>query len=256
MTRQTKIGYQLYSARDHCGTAKGLENTIRKIAAIGYDGVEFAGYSGLAATDVKKLLDECAIEAVNAHVPLDRWQDALDEEIAYAKEAGIPMITVPWLSPENRTAASYKHLAENLPGWVARVRASGLRAGYHNHDFEYERVNGKPALEILLESSPDLLYELDVFWAYYADFSPAGEMEKWKGRLGPVHIKDYTDMTTDPPVFCAIGRGMMDLAPVFAKAREMALDWLVVEQDNSVIDVFESAALSLETARERLQAIK
>ncbi len=249
MKNQIRTGYQLYSAREHCATAQGLRDTIKKIAAIGYDGVEFASFASMPASEVKELLAECGVEGINAHVPLERWRTALDEEIAYLVEAGIPMITLPWLPPEERNSASYTRLGENFPGWVEQVHAGGLKAAYHNHEFEYESVEGKQALEIVFAHSPKLLYELDVFWACYAGFAPTAEMEKWKTRLGPVHIKDYADMTTEPPAFCAVGHGKMDLVPVYAKAREMNLSWLVVEQDNSAIDVFDSAALSLEALR-------
>ncbi len=244
-----KIGYQLYSALEHCGDAAGLRRTIEKIAAMGYQGVEFFDYAGIPAAEMRAFLAGCGVEAINAHVPLAKWRSDFAGEVAYAREAGLPMITIPWIPPEERTPAVYRELAARIPGWAAEAARAGVRIGYHNHEFEYEAVDGTPALDIIAAACGDLLLELDTFWIHYAGFDPVAEMAKRRDRLGPLHIKDYVDKTSSPPAFCAIGRGRMANAPIVRYARELDLPWIVVEQDNSAIDVFQSAEMSLAALR-------
>ena len=245
-------GYQLFSAAALCQTAGGLRGTIEKIAKMGYDGVEFFDYAGTPSLELKRILDGCGIKGLNVHVPLDRWQQNLDAEIAYALEAGIPMLTIPWLPPDKRIAEMYTLIVNNVPFWVEKCAKYGLQAGYHNHDFEYADFDGKNVLDTILQADDKLLLELDTFWAMYAGADPESEMEKYKDRMPLIHVKDYLDMRCDPPVFCAIGHGKMDESPILEKAKALNLAWVVVEQDNSTIDVLESARLSLQTLEELL----
>ena len=85
-----KMGYQLYSAQSLCKTKEGLIDTIKKIAAMGYDGVEFCSYQGIAAGEMRELLAGCNLEACNSHVQLERWEADAEGEFIYAKEAGFP----------------------------------------------------------------------------------------------------------------------------------------------------------------------
>lgn len=244
-----KKGYQLFSALELCQSAEGLLDTIRRIGEMGYDGVEFFDYAGVPAAQLRAALREAGLEGFNSHVSLDRWQNDLDAEIAYAVEAGIPMLTVPYIAPELRNATTYARLAAELPGYADRCEAAGLTVGYHNHDFEFAPWDGGILLDTLLAVDARVRLELDTFWAMYAGRDPVACMKEYSGRLAIIHVKDYLDRTVQPPVFCAIGTGKMENAPVVRQARDLALGWVVVEQDNSQIDVLESARLSLEGLR-------
>jgi sugar phosphate isomerase/epimerase len=242
-----QIGYQLYSALERCQTADGLKKTIREIADIGYHGVEFFSYAGIPADELKSVLAQAGVAGLNSHVSLDRWQNNLDGELEYARLAGIPTLTIPWLAPELRNTGTYEAIAKNVPGWLARCKEAGIAAAYHNHDFEYAVTDGQEALPGILGADEGLLFELDTFWAMFAGKNPVEEMERWKNRLALIHIKDYTDLGTTPPTFCAVGHGKMDNTPIVEKARQLSVPWVVVEQDNSPIDVIDSARLSFET---------
>ena len=247
-----KIGYQLYSALELCQTEQGLRDTICKIAQMGYDGVEFFSYVDMSAAQVRQLLADNGIEGLNAHVQLSQWQTSLDEEIEYAVQAGVPMITIPYIAPADRTAELYSSLRQSLPAWVEKCKKNGIKACYHNHEFEYETIDGQLVLDIFAQASPLLYFELDTFWAMYAGLDPVAELEKRKNQLGAVHIKDYLNKTTSPPTFCAVGHGKMDVCSIIEKSKQLDIDWLVVEQDNSQIDALESAKLSLDFIRQYL----
>ncbi|MDD4849738.1 MAG: sugar phosphate isomerase/epimerase [Gemmiger sp.] len=252
-----KFGYQLYSARALCSNRAGLVDTIEKIAAMGYDGVEFFQYEGIPATELKALLAGLGLEGFNAHVQLERWEADPEGEARYAAEAGIPCMTIPWLAPALRTAQGLARVRQLVPQLLAQCRAYGVQLLYHNHDFEFAPgTTGRYMLDDILAADPALGLELDTFWALYAGVSPTSYMESHQNRLKLIHVKDYCKLDGGPvnegresPTFCAIGTGKMDNAPILAQAQKIGVAWACVEQDNSRIPVLEAAKLSIDSLR-------
>ncbi len=252
-----KIGYQLFSALDLCQSAEGLKDTIKKIAEMGYDGVEFFSYQGIPAAEMKALLAECGVEAVNSHVQLERWEKDAEGELAYAKELGLPFVTIPWMAPELRNAEGYAKIKELIVKLVPLCEQYGVKLVYHNHHFEFDKAaDGRFVLDDILSADAACKAEVDTFWCHYADVDPAGYMEALGERLAMIHVKDYISFSgggeaggMEMPSFCAIGTGKMDNGPVLEKAKEMGLPWIVVEQDNSRIDVLESARISVDSLK-------
>lgn len=251
-----KIGYQLFSALALCKGAEGLKDTIRKIAAMGYDGVEFCSYEGIPAAEMKAFLAECGIEAMNSHVQLERWEKDAEGEILYAKEAGIPSVAIPWMAPELRNAEGFAKIKALLPKLCELGKKHGVKITYHNHDFEFAKENGGYVLDGILASDEATGLELDTFWAHYAGVDPVSYMEEKKDRLAMIHVKDYLSLSgggmaggQEMPTFTAIGTGKMPNEPVLEAAKRLGLPWVIVEQDNSRIDVLESAKQSIETLK-------
>lgn len=241
-----KYGYQLFSAYERCNTSEGLLSTIRLISDYGYDGVEFFDYAGTTPEDLKAVLQENRIAAINSHVSLDRLKNDLDYEIDYAVRAGIPSLTIPWIAPELRHEEFFQTLCQAIPEYADKCQTKGILLCYHNHEFEFERYDQTYLLDALLGSSKDLQLELDTFWTYYAKLDPVSCMKQYRDRLKYIHIKDFLDLSTLFPQFCAIGTGKMDNREILSQAESLGVEWVVVEQDNSKIDVMESAKLSIE----------
>ena len=244
-----KIGYQLYSAFENCKTGEGICKTIGQLAKLGYDGVEFFHYADLEPEKLKEVLLENKIEGFNAHVGLDRWENNLDAEILFAQKAGIPCLTIPWLAPELRNEQGYARLLKLIPKIASCCNHAGIKLFYHNHDFEFDMLDGVLVLDKIFEAHTNLNLQIDTFWAYYSGFDPVEVLKKYGTRIGYTHIKDYTDKTTNPPAFCAIGTGEMNNVPIIKECKRLQSEWLVVEQDNSKIDVMESAALSIQNLK-------
>lgn len=248
-----KIGYQLYSALAECQGAEALKDTIQKIAAMGYDGVEFCSYEGIPAGEMKALLAECGIEACNSHVQLERWKADAEGEIRYAAELGIPYVTIPWIAPELRNREGYQEIRSMIPSIAKLCGQYGIKILYHNHDFEFDKEeDGRYVLDVTLDTDDGLGLELDTFWAHYAEVDPSVYMMEKKEKLVMIHIKDYEEFAgggmaggQEMPIFCAIGTGKMNNVPIMGCAEKLGVSWVVVEQDNSKIDVFESAEISI-----------
>ena len=96
--KKALIGYQVYSAREEA--AKDLGGTLRKLAALGYDGVEFAGFYGHTADEVKALLDETGLKAISGHQALPETVDEMFAQIAFYKKIGCEYLAVPYLDEE------------------------------------------------------------------------------------------------------------------------------------------------------------
>lgn len=253
-----RIGYQLYSAAEFCQNADALKNTIKKIASLGYDGVEFFNYQGIPAAEMKEFLDECNIVAMNSHVQFERWEADPEGEIRYALDLGMQYITIPWIAPNLRNAEGYEKVKTIINRIAPICKKNGIKLCYHNHDFEFAKNrDGRFVLNEILNSEDNLYLELDTFWTHFAGVNPVAYMEQHKDKLALVHMKDYKERTGGPlndgvssPIFAAVGTGKMDCAAICNKCKELEMMWTIVEQDNSDIDVFESASLSIEYLKE------
>jgi sugar phosphate isomerase/epimerase len=239
---------QLYTVRDE--TAKDFAGTLRQVAARGYKAVEFAGYGGLPAWEMRSLLTETGLHALSSHVALQRLNENLAEELAYAQSIGCPTLIVPWLAPEQRDASLMPAFAETLNRLGHAAQAEGLTLGYHNHDFEFaplSTTDPTPVLEFLLrETDPAaVVFELDTYWAAFAGHNPSGFLRRFAGRIPLVHLKDMTPQRT----FTELGAGTLPLAESVAAAREAGATGFIVENDLPAIPSLESARLSLQYLR-------
>jgi sugar phosphate isomerase/epimerase len=248
-----QVGLQLYTLRDQ--TEKDFLGTIRKVADMGYDYVEFAGYFNTSAADLKKVMEETGIKAVSAHISLsfnepDKIESDLAKQIDYAKHIGLKYIITPWAPlPETPVMADVESLAATLEKAARQVQEAGLVYGYHNHDFEFKLVDDKPLIDILLEKIPAelMIIEFDLGWVHMGGQSPAKYVKKYAGRAPVVHLKDFGDGRRDTEV----GSGVVDYESVFAVAEDAGIQYFIVEQEEFASSSLESAKLSLDYLRSR-----
>lgn len=246
--RKMGIALQLYTLRDE--TEKDFEGTLRKVADMGYEGVEFAGYGGMDAQRLKRLLDELNLKACGSHVMLDRLRDHLDEELEFNRILGTGYIVCPGVFEADRGEKWKQHFAlfsEIIP----TIEAAGFRFGYHNHDFEFkESVDGLPVFDALFAAVPAAQVELDVCWVTAAGYDPLAYIAKYAGRLPLLHLKDMR-RDGDAVQTVALGQGEIDLPAVIRAASDAGTEWLIVEQDHCQIPPLDSVAQSLQWVRER-----
>ena len=190
------------------------------------------------------LLAETGLRAVSTHVRLEALQDEqLDASIRYCQDIGCSNIVLPWLANEWRTREGIQALAPRLNAIGQRCREHGITFAYHNHDFEFTRVDGIYLLDYLIQATdPSLVkIELDVYWAAYAGVDPVLYPETNADRVALLHLKD---MAADRSM-TEVGKGMLDIGHIYAFARARGL-WVIVENDHPQIPSLESARISLE----------
>ncbi len=242
------IALQLYSVRDFA--EKDMRGTLQKVKALGYDGVEFAGLYGYAPEDVKAMCEEIGLVPISAHVPID---DLLKPgTVAAYKTIGCRFIAVPWLGEERRPGhEKYAQTLKDIVAIAEEVNRQGMTLLYHNHDFEFVKVDGAYALDIMYENIPaDLLQtELDTCWVRVGGADPSAYVKKYSGRAPVVHLKDYVgeksehmyeligvDSTAKEEETAKfelrpVGDGVQDFPSIIAACEQAGTEWLVVEQD-------------------------
>lgn len=240
-----QVALQLYTVRDE--TRRDFAGTLRSVAQIGYAGVEFAGYGNLTSQEMSALLAETGLRAVATHLGLDALLGSqLDASIRYCLDIGCPIIVLPSLANEWRTREGIQALAPRLNAIGQRCLEQRINFGYHNHDFEFARVDGVYLLDYLLQATdPSLVkIELDVYWVAYAGVDPVSYLQKLADRIVLIHLKD---MAADRSM-TEVGKGVLDMRHIceFAQARGLRG---IVENDHPQIPSLESARISLDYFR-------
>jgi sugar phosphate isomerase/epimerase len=238
------IGAQLYTLRDVM--PHDVTGTLRELAGLGYEGVEFAGLHGAPPAGLRAVLDDLGLKVSSAHVALDQLEADFERAADSYQTLGCPTLVVPWL-PERRRG-DYAALAETLNRLGERARAAGMRLAYHNHDFELIERDGTTGLQTLLEATDPALvrFELDCGWAAKIGRDPLELMRSLSGRLALLHIKDVTAGGD----WAEVGQGVVDYRPVVEAAPELGVEWLIVEQDTTRRAPMESLAMSRQWLRE------
>ena len=243
------IAVQVYSVRDNA--AKDLRATLQAIKDMGYDGVEFAGLYDNKPADIKAMCAEIGLTPISAHVPyLDMVKDPEGVLGAYA-EIGCSYVVIPYLTPEYRPGEDkFGEVIENAKVLGQKANELGMTLLYHNHDFEFIKLNGKYALDILYEEVPaELLQtELDTCWVNIGGEVPAEYIRKYAGRCPVVHLKDFFGSKSEDMYeligiqsqapkrpsdfeFRPVGAGLQNFPEILKAAEESGANWVIVEQD-------------------------
>ena len=245
------VALQLYSVRDFM--TEDFEGTIKKVKEMGYDGIEFAGTYGKTASEIRKICSEVGINPISAHVPyLEMMQDP-DKSMRYYREIGCEYIAIPYLLEEYRPGAPlFDDVIRNAAILGKAANNNGLRLMYHNHDFEFVKINGEYALDVLYREVPAelLAAELDMCWVNVGGENPSEYLRKYAGRAPVVHLKDFTGSKSDSMFeligienagkvktpsaafeFRPLGYGVQDFAAILEAADDAGAEWVVVEQD-------------------------
>jgi sugar phosphate isomerase/epimerase len=216
---------------------------------VGYRAVEFAGYGGWPADELKAYLNELALAPVSSHVPWERLTTHVDDEIVYAQTLGLQYLVCPAL-PEavRRAPASARATLEQIG---AACGAAGLTFGYHNHAFELtERgPDGKPLLDALLEGTDRgrLVAEFDLYWLARGGADPIAYLKRFAGRVPLLHVKD---MAEDHQHDTEVGAGILPWPDLWEAARETQVAWLFVEQEDFEDSAWPRIARSLAFLRQ------
>lgn len=240
------IGLQLYTIRDE--VSKNLSSTLEKIARIGYNSVEAAGYAkrkfyGLKPAEFKKLLNSFGMELHSTHSSIS--PDIADAVIEDTVEAGIPYLVMPWLAPDQRTSLdSYKKLADDFNVIGEKCKNAGITFAYHNHDFEFQMIDGQIPYNLLIDNTEkDLVkMQLDLYWIVKAGFNPIDYFEKYPGRFELWHIKDMDDTKAAKNI--EVGRGIIDFETLLKYKEKAGMRYFFIELDNCVLPSFECIEVS------------
>lgn len=241
----TKIGIQLYTVRGHA--AADPEGTIRKIAELGYAGVQFAGYYGFPAKELNALLADTGLQAAGSHVGFDLLEKNAEGEFDFADELGLKSITIPWIGPDTLTLPQTIEKVARFSEVAAR---HGISLSYHNHHHEFVVQDGTYPLDAFYKKLPDMRVELDTYWAQFAGADPLAYMERYAGRLSSIHIKDMKPDAAEGTPNANIGEGILNIAGYIKKAETCGAKWAFVEMDACDGDELACAGISRRNLRD------
>lgn len=243
MNDTTPIALQLYSVRE---TAKAdLHGVLKEAAAWGYDGVEFAGFHGHDAAQVREWLDACGLKCPSTHTPFAAMaDDKFDATVAFHQTIGCDTILIPWLQEDKRNSLeSCTQTAAFFSSLIEKVRALGLRTGFHVHAedvllLEPPAGDGRSPWAIFAELTPeDFILQYDTANGMDGGTDPVATIRAHPGRSQLLHLKEFGDGTGTlrgkaGQSQAVLGRGDVDLPGVLDAARDVGgTQWYIIEQE-------------------------
>ncbi len=242
------IGLQLYTIRD--AMASDVPGSLKKVSDIGYKYVELAGYAdgkfyGYEPLEFKKLVADLGMEILSSHTQVEAKGITLENAKKMTEDhakLGVKYCVQPWVVEEARTTiSSYQKMVADWNEVGRIMKESGIQFGYHNHNFEFDTVEGKiPYYDVFLpEADKDLItMEIDIFWAVKAGQDLIEMFNKYPGRFQLFHMKDmYTKEEpfyhTNTSDFAPVGDGVIDFKSILAAKDIAGMKYMIVEQDST-----------------------
>jgi sugar phosphate isomerase/epimerase len=258
------VGLQLYTLRNEIG--KDPAGTLKKVAELGFKEVESFGYNGkffgMEAVAYRDLLSGLGLSPVSGHymygnfgnkqIPgtiLTGWEKAVED----AQALGQKYMVVAYLMPDERKSLDdYKKIAADLSKAGETCKKADIQLCYHNHDFEFQAMDGTLPFDILMNNSDKSLVktELDLYWTVKAGQQPLELFNKYKGRIVLWHVKDMDK--TEKKFFTEVGNGVIDFKEIFKNAGVAGMEHFFVEQDQCPGSPFDSISKSISYIRENL----
>ncbi len=263
------VGVQLFSVKN--AMAEDFDGTLQKIKDMGYEYVEFAGYFGRTAEEIKAILDRLGLKCISVHQGLDFFDGDAQKGIDYLKTFGVKYSVIPWYG-KNMLAGSdkWEESVARFNKVADALHANGMVLGYHNHDFEFEKHDGKYLHDYIFEAVPAdrIVPELDTCWVHYAGINPADKIREFAGRVQIVHLKDFVckNLGAGPVYdlidkdgkamkapsredngfeFCPLGMGRQNFAEILEACEESGTEYVIVEQDKTYGGMSELEAVEI-----------
>jgi len=246
------MGIEMYSVRDEL--KKDPQGTVRAIAGMGYQGLEFYApyfeWTHAQAKEMKKLMDDLGIRCFSTHndasfLSKDHIQNAIDLNLNLGSKYVVMASSQPKPGLDG-----WKEIAEALNFAEEKLESSGLKAGYHNHELEFKPVDGVRPMELLAkDTKPSVMLQLDVGTCLAAGSDPAAWIRSNPGRVRSLHCKDWSP---EPGKGFSVlfGEGAADWKAIFAAAESVGgAEYYLMEQEGSRYSELETAKKCLEAYR-------
>ena len=237
------IGLQLYTLRNEMG--KDATGTLKKVSDLGFKEVENFGYNGkffgMDAKTYRDTLSGLGLSTPSGHymygnfgnkqIPgtiLTGWDKAVEDAAALGQK----YMVLAYLMPEERKSLDdYKKIAADLNKAGETCKKAGIQLCYHNHDFEFQAMDGTLPFDILMSQTDSKLIkvELDLYWAVKANHQPLDLFKKYPKRIELWHVKDMDN--TDKKFFTEVGSGTIDFTSIFKAHKKSGMKHFFVEQD-------------------------
>lgn len=244
----TPIGVQLYSVRHEL--AEDFEGTIAKIANMGYEGVEFAEYFGLSGQEIKTILDRHNLKCCGTHVRMDVFRDGLfDETVAFNKELDNDTFIIRWIEDFERDSRdTFLNTIDEYNEVTEKLAQHGMRLGYHNHDYIFQKFGDDYLWDILAENTDDrFIMQLDTGHAALMDKDPVELIHRHPGRTKSIHGKAYSTTHEE----AVIGEDDLDWKGIIKASEKVGgIEWYILEYEIEGVPPLEALEACINNFRE------
>ena len=241
------VGLQLYSVREDC--ARDLPGTLAAVARMGYEGVEFAGYHGYSAEDLRKMLDDNGLKCCGTHTGLDTLLgDQFEKTVEFNRTIGNRFLIVPGLHGEyTESREAWKRTAAIFDEIAARLKPLGMWTGYHNHWTEFQELDGELPWDTFFgNTSQDVVMQMDTGNCMHGGADPVVFLARYPGRARTVHLKEYSAGYDK----ALIGEGDVKWEQVFELCETQGnTEWYIVEQESYAFPPLECVEKCLQNLR-------
>ncbi len=242
-----KVAAQLYTIRDYTKTVKGIETSLKKIADMGYKAVQVSGMGPIEPKLLKNITNDLGLTICATHIPFERMEDDIDSvinehQLWECKYVGIGSMPQKYRGDLDGIKEFTRKASE-----ISRILSeSGLRLIYHNHAFEFSKLDGKAIIDILFEETDrNFDFELDTYWIQAGGANPVDWIYKVKGRMDVVHFKDMVGSLDNTHKMAEVGEGNLNWPDIIRACRDTDVKWCAVEQDICERSPFDSLEMSL-----------
>jgi len=245
--RKVPIGLQLYSVREQC--AKDLDRTVTAVAKMGYKGVEFAGYYGRDAKALRKLLDDLGLKCCGTHIGLDTLTgDNLAQTLEFNHTLGNKFLIVPGLDAKyTKSRAGWQEVAGIFNDLADKVKAHGMRVGYHNHTIEFQALDGELPWDTFFGGTKKaVVMQFDTGNAMHGGGDATVYLRKYPGRAATVHVKPFSKAKPN----ALMGDDELPWQEIFRLCETSGgTEWYIIEYESDAYEPLVSVEKSLAVMR-------
>jgi sugar phosphate isomerase/epimerase len=241
--------YQLYSARNE----KSLDDTLKTLKSLGYAQVEGWGGQFTDPAALAQSVKNAGLAMPTAHMGFTQLQDTA-EAVKIADLVGIKTLfcPAPPSSDYREGKGDWKQFAADLGKIADALKAAGKGFGYHNHHWEFGKLEGgKTPIELILEASPNIEWEMDLAWVVKAGEDPIAWMKKYGSRITAIHVKDIAPagQNADEDGWADVGQGTLDWKQLLADAKANTKAVYYVMEHDRPSDAIRFARRSMEAVK-------
>jgi len=232
--KKNQIVAQMYTVRDHLKTPRDIAASLKRVKQIGYEAVQLSGLGPVDDGELRKMLDGEGLVCAATHEPSESIVERPREVSERLSRIGCSLTAFPHPGKYPvGTREEVEKLAASLDAAGAVLKAAGQTLGYHNHNAEFAKIDGKTVLEIIYEKTDpkNLVGEIDTYWVQAGGGDSVAWIKKLARRLPSIHLKDYGFVPGKGVVFEEIGSGNLDWKAIVTAAEKAGCRWFIVEQD-------------------------
>lgn len=242
-----QIAAQLFTLRDFCRTAEDFDLTLSKVKAIGYSSVQVSGVGPIPENIIHELVIKHGLSICATHIPFDRFKNDFENVVKQhklwdCKYVGLGCMPAEYFNNLDGVRRFVKEASEVSK----KLNENGLRFVYHNHNFEFQRIDGnKTIMDILYEEADNENFEflLDTYWVAAGGADPIYWIKKLKNRLSVIHFKDMqiekVENHSVKQIMCEVMEGNLNWSGIIDACNEIDVKWYAVEQDTCKRDPFD-----------------